>query len=111
MSASKVGTRFLDKKILMALISTNLPRLGKNTRPYMSRVRIESSASELANLAKVKAFWKKNLVDRHRRPPLVVRLACIKDVSRWRDAVMVEGLGVGSRSLKGTLSDTFRPTQ
>lgn len=110
-SAGNVGTGFLVRKILMALISTKLSIFGKNTRPYISRARMELKASELVTSAKREAFWKRNLVGRPWRPPLVVRFAFSSDVSMWRAAAMVEGLGIGSRPLKGILLDTGKPTK
>jgi len=55
-SASKVGTGFLDRKILMALTSIKLSKLGKSTRPYMSRAMIDSKALVFLSLAKAEAF-------------------------------------------------------
>jgi len=40
-SASNVGTRFLVRKILMALISTKLSMFGKSRSPYMSKAKME----------------------------------------------------------------------
>jgi hypothetical protein len=38
----KQGTRFLLRKILIALRSTKLSMLGNSMRPYMSKARISS---------------------------------------------------------------------
>ena len=87
-----VGIGFLDRKILIALTSTKLSKLGKSTRPYMSRARIDS-----------KAPWK---------PPLIMKLGgAMSEGLRWRATAIVEALGVSSRSLKGSLSGTSKPTK
>jgi len=41
----------------MALTSTKLSKLGKSTRPYMSRARIDSKATIFLSLAKAEAFF------------------------------------------------------
>jgi len=77
----------------------------------MSRARVESKTSGLATSAKVEALRNRNLEGRPWRPPLVVRLACNSEASRWRAATMIEGLGICFRPLKGTSSDNDKPTQ